>query len=149
MFSLARRKIYNNLIPFWFFVSVKNYEVNLSRRLKTAAHEIGLEICYNFFFYFKKILLYSLNIYKTIPQNSITSFLSFPSKKITENPVLEHCNSRHLLNVITMKFLIKLIKVLDHFSFIFCSLFAFERLIKNRNTIGSAGGYAIRNECES
>ena len=124
MFSLARRKIYNNLIPFWFFVSVKNYEVNLSRRLKTAAHEIGLEICNNFFFYFKKILLYSLNIYKTIPQNSITSFLSFPSKKITENPVLEHCrdlDSRHLLNVITMKFLIKLIKVLDHFSFIFCS----------------------------
>ena len=99
------------------------------------------------------MFLYSLNIYKTIPQNSITSFLSFPSKKITENPVLEHCrdlDSRHLLNVITMKFLIKLIKVLDHFSFIFCSsICVFERLIKNRNTIGSAGGYAIRNECES
>ena len=96
------------------------------------------------------MFLYSLNIYKTIPQNSITSFLSFPSKKITENPVLEHCNSRHLLNVITMKFLTKLIKVLDHFSFIFCSsICVFERLIKNRNTIGSAGGYAIRNECES
>ena len=54
-FSSSRRKIYNNLILFWFFVSVKNYEVDLSCRLKTAAHEIGLEICYNFFFfYFKK-----------------------------------------------------------------------------------------------
>ena len=55
--------------------------MDLSRRLKTAAHEIGLEICHNFFFYFKKNSLYSLNMYKTIPQNSITSFLSFPSKK--------------------------------------------------------------------
>ena len=33
----------------WFFVSVKDYEVDLSRRLKTAAREIGLEIFYNFF----------------------------------------------------------------------------------------------------
>ena len=46
--------MYNNLILLWFFVSVKNYEVDLLRRLKTAAHEIGLEICYNFFIYLKK-----------------------------------------------------------------------------------------------
>ena len=32
-------------------------------------------------FYLTKIFLYSLNIYITIPQNSITSFLSYPSKK--------------------------------------------------------------------
>ena len=73
--------MYNNLILFWFSVSLKNYKVDLSRRLKTAAHEIGLEICYNFFFTLKKIFLYPLNIYRSIPQNSITSFLSFPSKK--------------------------------------------------------------------
>ena len=79
-------------------VSVKNYEVDLSRRLQTAAHEIGLENCYNFFSNLKKIFLYSLNIYKTIPQNSITSFLSFPSKKKShKNAVLEHFNSGHPL----------------------------------------------------
>ena len=38
--------------------------------------------------------MYSLNIYKTIAQNSITSFLSFPSKK---NPILKHSNSGHPL----------------------------------------------------
>ena len=76
-FSSSKRKVYNNLILFWFFVSVKNYEVDLSHRLKTAAHEIGLEICYNFFLYLKQIFLYSLNMYKTITQNSITYYFLF------------------------------------------------------------------------
>ena len=90
--------LYNNLILFWFFVSVKDYEVNLSRRSKTAAHEIGLQIRYNIHFYLKKNCLYSLNIYKTTPQNSIASFLSFPSKKKSQkDAVLGHSNSGHSL----------------------------------------------------
>ena len=94
--------MYNNLILFWFSVSLKNYKVDLSRRLKTAAHEIGLEICYNFFFTLKKIFLYPLNIYRSIPQNSITSFLSFPSKKkkkSQKDAVLEHSDSGNPLNI--------------------------------------------------
>ena len=68
--------------------------MDLSRRLDTAAHEIVLEICYNFFFTLRRILFYSLNIYKTIPQNSLHSL----KKKITKNAVLEHSNSGHPLN---------------------------------------------------
>ena len=76
--------------------------MDLSRRLKTAAHETGLEIRYNSFFTLTKILSYSLNIYKTKPQNSITLFLSFPSKKKSQKgAALEHSNSGHPFNFIS------------------------------------------------
>ena len=78
-FSSSRRKMYNNLILFWFSVSGKNYEVDLPRRLKTAARELGLEICSNFFLYLKKnffiFLKYIWN--HTSKFNNFVSFLLF------------------------------------------------------------------------
>ena len=55
---------------------------------------LHLQLQLQSFFYFNKICSYSLNIYKTIPQNSITSFLK---KKSQKDAVLEHSNSKDRL----------------------------------------------------